>query len=234
MQKVLSSRINTLENRLKYALMTDEELAEAKQNKQSLVDSLANQIAALQLVITEKNAKGEDVSNERGQLATLASEYEEAKNDLDNINLVLELRSSSEFALHKKWIMELQELTASLQTTVTTQGQTIAAQKDEIEALKTVVANLETALRAEMEQLKQELKDYTDSHATELQGKLTDLGAQLSTLHENVMTLATSSYSSYGSSSTGNNSYNYSGASNKDVITDDRDLRTSDSTQIDF
>jgi len=79
-----------------------------------------------------------------------------------------------------------------------------------------------------------ELKDYTDSHATELQGKLTDLGAQLSTLHENVMTLATSSYSSYGSSSTGNNSYNYSGASNKDVITDDRDLRTSDSTQIDF
>ncbi len=146
----------------------------------------------------------------------------------------MELRSTSEFALHKKWIMELQELTAALQSTVNTQGQTIAAQKDEIEALKTVVANLEAALRAEMELLKQELKDYTDSRAAELRGKLTDLGSQVSTLHENVMTLATSSYSSYGANSSGNNSYNYSGASNKDVLTDDRDLRTSDSTQIDF
>ena len=234
LQKALSARINTLENRLKYSLMTDDALAEAQRDKQALADSLANQIAALQLVISDKTARGEDVANERGQLSTLLAEYDEAKNDLDNINLAIELRSNSEFALHKKWIMELQELTASLQNTVTTQGQTIAAQKDEIDALKTVVANLETALRAEMELLKQELKDYTDSHAAELRGKLTDLGSQVSTLHENVMTLATSSYSSYGANSSGNNSYKYSGASNKDVLTDDRDLRTSDSTQINF
>ncbi len=234
LQKTLSSRIKTLENRLKYALMTDEALTEAHADKKSLTESLANQIASLQLVIADKTSRGEDIAAEQTQLATLLSQYDEAANDLANIQMVMELRTTSEFALHKKWIMELQELTASLQTTVSTQGQTIASQKDEIDALKAVVANLEIALRAEMELLKQELKDYTDSHATDLQGKLTDLGAQLTTLHENVMTLATSSYSGYGASSGGNNSYNYSGASNKDVITDDRDLRTSDTTQIDF
>ena len=234
LQKTLSRRINTLENRLKYALMTDEALSEALADKESLAESLAGQIASLQLVIEDKTNRGEDTANERAQLESLLVQYDEAADDLANIRTVMELRSTSEFALHKKWIMELQELTAALQSTVNTQGQTIAAQKDEIEALKTVVANLEAALRAEMELLKQELKDYTDSHAAELRGKLTDLGSQVSTLHENVMTLATSSYSSYGANSSGNNSYNYSGASNKDVLTDDRDLRTSDSTQIDF
>ena len=57
---------------------------------------------------------------------------------------------------------------------------------------------------------------------------------QVETLRDNVVTLATSSYSGYHSSTTGNGyQYNYSGT-NKDEIKDDRDLRTSDTTALDF
>ena len=234
LQKLLSARISTLENRLKYTLMTDEALAEAEENKMLNLNALANQIAALQLVISDKTARGEDVSREQAELNSLLVQYDEAETDLENIRLAIELRANSEFALHRKWILELQELTKNLQSTIDIQAKTIAEQKDEIDSLKTALANLEAALRNEMALLKQELKDYTDANVEELKGIIADLRAQLSTLHDNVMTLATSSYSSYGSSSTGNNNYQYSGASNKDIITDDRDLRTSDSTQIDF
>jgi len=234
LQKLLSARISTLEDRLKYTLMTEEALAAEEENKQLRLNALANQIASLQLVISDKTARGEDVSREQAELNSLLMQYDEAETDLENIRLAIELRANSEFALHKKWILELQELTKGLQHTIDTQAETIAGQKEEIEALKTALANLEAALRNEMALLKQELKEYTDINANELRGTLADLSAQLATLHDNVMTLATSSYSSYGSSSTGNNNYQYSGASNKDIITDDRDLRTSDVTQIDF
>jgi hypothetical protein len=58
--------------------------------------------------------------------------------------------------------------------------------------------------------------------------------AQLETLRNNIVTLATSAYSGYSSSSTGNNNnYNYSGT-NKETLEDDRDLRTSKDTALDF
>ncbi|HBJ96829.1 MAG TPA: hypothetical protein DDZ11_10620 [Lentisphaeria bacterium] len=94
--------------------------------------------------------------------------------------------------------------------------------------------NLEKALRDELAKLKDELKEYVDGNVGELNAEIADLLGQLETLRDNVVTLATSSYSGYRSSTTGNGyQYNYSGT-NKDELKDDRDLRTSDTTALDF
>ena len=61
-----------------------------------------------------------------------------------------------------------------------------------------------------------------------------EMKTELETLRDNIVTLATSASSSYNSSTTGNGSnYNYSGT-NKDTVEDDRDLRTSNDTALDF
>lgn len=73
-----------------------------------------------------------------------------------------------------------------------------------------------------------------DGNVGELNAEIADLLGQVETLRDNVVTLATSSYSGYHSSTTGNGyQYNYSGT-NKDELKDDRDLRTSDTTALDF
>ena len=161
-------------------------------------------------------------------------EYANAQSDLENVKYVRELRSNSELALHRKWIKELQELTVSLQITVKQQGDTIKEQKGEIEGLKTIIANLEKALQTEIKNLEETLKKYVDDNVTDLNAAAEDMKAQLETLRDNIVTLATSAYSGYSSSSTGNNNnYNYSGT-NKETLVDDRDLRTSKDTALDF
>ena len=234
LQTALQERMQTLENRLTYSMMTDEELAKLEEEKQAAVNSLANQIAGVQLAVEQARKEGKDTSALEEQLSALTSEYYAAQNDLENIRYVMELRSTSELALHRKWIKELQELVAALQNTVAKQGETIAQQGEAINGLKETVANLEKALRDELANLKDELKEYVDGNVGELNAEIADLLGQVETLRDNVVTLATSSYSGYHSSTTGNGyQYNYSGT-NKDEIKDDRDLRTSDTTALDF
>ena len=234
LQTALQERMQTLENRLTYSMMTDEELAKLEEEKQAAVNSLANQIAGVQLAVEQARKEGKDTSALEEQLSALTSEYYAAQNDLENIRYVMELRSTSELALHRKWIKELQELVAALQNTVAKQGETIAQQGEAINGLKETVANLEKALRDELANLRDELKEYVDGNVGELNAEIADLLGQVETLRDNVVTLATSSYSGYHSSTTGNGyQYNYSGT-NKDEIKDDRDLRTSDTTALDF
>ena len=234
LQNALQQRMQTLENRLTYSLMTDEELENLEKSKQELVNSLANQIAGLELAIKNAKAEGQDTSALESKLASLTLEYANAQSDLENVKYVRELRSNSELALHRKWIKELQELTVSLQITVKQQGDTIKEQKGEIEGLKTIIANLEKALQTEIKNLEETLKKYVDDNVTDLNAAAEDMKAQLETLRDNIVTLATSAYSGYSSSSTGNNNnYNYSGT-NKETLVDDRDLRTSKDTALDF
>ena len=234
LQTALQERMQTLENRLTYSMMTDEELAKQEEEKQAAVNSLANQIAGVQLAVEQARKEGKDTSALEEQLSALTSEYYAAQNDLENIRYVMELRSTSELALHRKWIKELQELVAALQNTVAKQGESIAQQGEAINGLKETVVNLEKALRDELANLKDELKEYVDGNVGELNAEIADILSQVETLRDNVVTLATSSYSGYHSSSTGNGyQYNYSGT-NKDEIKDDRDLRTSDTTALDF
>lgn len=234
LQNALQQRMQTLENRLTYSLMTDEELENLEKSKQELVNSLANQIAGLELAIKNAKAEGQDTSALESKLASLTLEYANAQSDLENVKYVRELRSNSELALHRKWIKELQELTVSLQITVKQQGDTIKEQKGEIEGLKTIIANLEKALQTEIKNLEETLKKYVDDNVTDLNAAAEDMKAQLETLRDNIVTLATSAYSGYSSSSTGNNNnYNYSGT-NKETLEDDRDLRTSKDTALDF
>lgn len=214
--------------------MTDEELEKLEEERQQTVNSLANQIAGVELAIEQAVKDGGDTSALEEQLSALLSEYYSALNDLDNIRYVIELRSTSELALHRKWIKELQELVAALQDVVDQQGETIAQQDATINGLKETIANLETALRDELAGLGDDLKEYVDGNVSDLNEEIADLLAQVETLRDNVVTLASSSYSGYHSSTTGNGyQYSYTGT-NKEEITDDRDLRTSDSTALDF
>jgi len=231
LQTALEERIQTLEDRLTYSLMTDEELESLVESKQNTVNSLANQIAALNLTIEEYEEAGNDTTDLEEQLSSLTVEYDAANNDLVNIQYVIELRSTSELALHRKWIEELQELVASLQVTVSEQGETILQQAETIEELQTTIANLEQALEDEIEALKAELTEYVDSNVTDINNEIADLTSQIQSLRDNITTLATSSYSSDDSSSS--STYDYSGTSS-DTIEDTRDLRTSDSTALDF
>ena len=216
-----------------YSVMTDEELAELEESKQIAVNALANQIAGVEITIKNYKKEGKDTAELEAQLQSLTTEYYAARSDLENIRYVIEIRGTSELALHRKWILELQELVAALQSTVAKQGETIAQQTETIEGLKTMIASLETALRDEQEKLQSELKDYVDGNVEDLNTEITDILAQVDTLKDNILTLATSTYTGYGSSSNSNNQYNYSGT-NKDVIADERDLRTSDNTALDF
>ena len=89
-------------------------------------------------------------------------------------------------------------------------------------------------MQTEIKTLEETLKKYVDDNVTELNAAAEDMKKELDTLRNNIMTLATSAYSGYSSSSNGNNSnYNYSGT-NKDTLEDDRDLRTSQDTALDF
>ena len=234
LQNLLTRRMRSLENRLKYSLMTDETLAELQETKKTLVDALANRVAALTSLVESRAANGEDVSIERSELAGLLTQYWEAGDDLNDLDTVMELRNGGEYALHRKWIAELRELAGNLQKTVTEQNETLTAQQTEIAALKTVVQNLENALRDEIARLNENILNYVDDSDGDLKTQITDLVNQLATLRENVVTLAGSSYTSYGSAANGTSSYSYSGASNKDIPADDRDLRTGSSSQLDF
>ena len=233
LEDALRERLETLEHRLTYSVMTDEELSELEEAKLAAVNALANQIAGLEVTIKNYKEEGKDTSELEAQLKSLTAEYYAAKSDLENIRYVIEIRGTSELALHRKWILELQELVAALQNMVAKQGETIAQQAETIEGLKATIGNLETALRDELEKLQSELKDYVDGNVEDLNTEITDILAQVDTLKDNILTLATSTYTGYGSSSNNNSQYNYSGT-NKDVISDDRDLRTSDDTALDF
>ena len=234
LQNVLQERMQTLEDRLTYSMMTDEELENLEKSKQELVNNMANQIAGLELAIKNAKSEGQGTSGLESKLASLTLEYSHAQSDLENVKYVRQLRDNSELALHRKWIKELQELTASLQITVKQQGETLKEQKGEIESLKTTIANLEKALQAEIKNLEETLRKYVDDNVTELNAAADVMQTELETLRDNIVTLATSAYSGYSSSSNGNNSsYNYSGT-NKETLVDDRDLRTGKDTVLDF
>lgn len=233
LQSTIQQRLNTLENRLTYSLMTDEELATLEDAKQAAANALANQIAGLEVVIDQYRAEGRDTTMLQAQLKSLTNEYYTAVNDLENIRYVIELRSTSELALHRRWIMELQELVAALQIMVNKQAETITQQEDQIKRLEDTIVNLEKALENEIKTLKEELIGYMDGNIDDINAEITDIFSQIDTLRDNIVTLATSSNSGYHSSSTGNNQYNYSGT-NKETLTDDRDLRTSGDTVLDF
>ncbi|MBN2643290.1 MAG: hypothetical protein JXR78_16685 [Victivallales bacterium] len=233
LQRALQQRMQTLEDRLTYSLMTDEELTALEESQKTVASALAQHIAGLNVTIGQYKTDNKDFSELEEQLNSLVAEYYTVCNNLENVRYVIELRSSSELALHRKWIKELQELTISLQLMVDAQSETIALQVDRIAELNTMIANLEQALRNEQEMLKRELTEYIDGNVNVIHNEIVDIVEQVKTLRDNITTLATGSYSSGNSSSGGGHIYDYSGTSEAS-IKDDRDLRTSSETALDF
>jgi len=225
----INKRMDTLEARLDYSVMTDETLAAKKQALSSQLASIAEQIAETETSLHSAEANGSDTTLLTSRLATLTNEYQSVKSDLDNVEYVIKIRESSELALQRQWINELQELCAGYEAKFRSLTEKDVEQDARLDALEKQLAKLQASYDAFVKTVNEkfsQLEDLPDALAT--------LQAEINGLSDSVKSVAsgTNAYTIGGSSSAASSVSNAGGTSN--VYEDKRDLRTDATSSLSF
>jgi hypothetical protein len=223
-EKALAKRISNLENRLRYFLLTEEELTKLVKENQDEISKISLLIAEKTSLINQLKENNQDTSSLEEELHLLTLQYEEAKEKENNLAIVVNLRENSELALHKKWIIQLQTLTSSLQKEVTNNQNTIAKQSEEIANLQASLTNLEKAFNLELKALEEKLNLAIEKKDAQTKAEIEELMNKIATLSDNVKSIASNPY--FPSSSNNGFFNNRFGGSNSNIPVDDRDLRT--------
>lgn len=165
----MTARLKSLENRIKYAVYSDEKLEALEEEYAQLVQAKETEIANIDLEIEELRKLGLDAGAKEEIRNLKLQELTALRNELSDIRFAIQLRhDDSEFAAHEKEIEWLKEELAALRNSADLQ----------IKQLEEKLAEAEKKFQELLEQLKNEA-GATDAELkqqiADLQGKIDEL-----------------------------------------------------------
>ena len=165
----MTARLKSLENRIKYAVYSDEKLEALEKEYAQLVQAKETEIANIDLEIEELRKLGLDAGAKEEIRNLKLQELTALRNELSDIRFAIRLRhDDSEFAAHEKEIEWLKEELAALRNSADLQ----------IKQLEEKLAEAEKKFQELLEQLKNEA-GATDAELkqqiADLQGKIDEL-----------------------------------------------------------
>ena len=165
----MTARLKSLENRIKYAVYSDEKLEALEKEYAQLVQAKETEIANIDLEIEELRKLGLDAGAKEEIRNLKLQELTALRNELSDIRFAIRLRhDDSEFAAHEKEIEWLKEELAALRNSADLQ----------VKQLEEKLAEAEKKFQELLEQLKNEA-GATDAELkqqiADLQGKIDEL-----------------------------------------------------------
>lgn len=143
----MTARLKSLENRIKYAVYSDEKLDALEKEYAQLVQAKETEIANIDLVIEELRKLGLDAGAKEEIRNLKLQELTALRNELSDIRFAIQLRhDDSEFAAHEREIEWLKEELAALRNSADLQ----------IKQLEEKLAEAEKKFQELLEQLKNE------------------------------------------------------------------------------
>ena len=166
LDKAVTERLQNLENRIKYAVYSDEKLEDLKADFEKQIQDKEKEIADVDLEIKDLTDKGLDTSSKEETRNRLLTELVKLRNELTDIEFAIEIRhNDSEFAEHEKEIELLKSELAALRQ----------SHDLEIKQLKDDLL----ALEEEYLKLLEEVKQNAAGQNSELQKQLDDLKSKV-------------------------------------------------------
>lgn len=162
LDKAVTERLKNLENRIRYAVYSDEKLAGLVREYTLAIQDKETEIADLELEIREFEETGKDATAKREQCDRKLDELLALRNELTDIEFAIQIRNDdSEFAVHEAEIESLKAELAALRNS----SELLLQQLEEklIETEKRLLALLEEARETaatENAGLKKELDDF--------------------------------------------------------------------------
>ena len=162
LDKAVTERLKNLENRIRYAVYSDEKLAGLVREYTLAIQDKETEIADLELEIRELEETGKDATAKREQCDRKLDELLALRNELTDIEFAIRIRNDdSEFAVHEAEIESLKAELAALRNS----SELLLQQLEEklIETEKRLLALLEEARETSATEnagLKKELDDF--------------------------------------------------------------------------
>ncbi len=162
LDKAVTERLKNLENRIRYAVYSDEKLAGLVREYTLAIQYKETEIADLELEIREFEETGKDATAKREQRDRKLDELLALRNELTDIEFAIRIRNDdSEFAVHEAEIESLKAELAALRNS----SELLLQQLEEklIETEKRLLALLEEARETSATEnagLKKELDDF--------------------------------------------------------------------------